>query len=54
MELIVFIVAGVLVLGGAYWYVHKKNPDLAQDVTDTIVDGVKEDAQKVVDQVKHD
>lgn len=46
MELIVFIIAGVVVLGGAYWYVHKKNPDLAQDVTDTIVDGIKNDIKK--------
>ena len=51
MELILAIVAVVVALGGLYWYVHKKNPDLAQDVTDTIVKGVKEDT---IDKVKHD
>lgn len=49
MELILILVVGVAVLGGAYWYLHEKNPDLAQDATDTIVDGLKED---VVDKIK--
>lgn len=52
MELILIIVAGVVVLGAGYWYLHKKNPDLAQDVTDTLVEGIKEDTQKTIDQVK--
>jgi hypothetical protein len=49
LAIIVFVVAAI---GGLYWYVHEKNPDLAQDVTDTLVDGLKEDAEKVVEDVK--
>jgi hypothetical protein len=51
MELLLIFITGVAVLGGAYWYVHKKNPDLAQDATDTIVEGIKKD---VTDLTKKD
>lgn len=53
MELFIFIIAGVVVLGAGYWYLHKRNPDLAQDVTDELVEGIKEDTQKAIDEIKN-
>jgi hypothetical protein len=52
IELLGILFLGVAVLGGAYWYIHKKNPDLAQEATDTIVDGIKEDViQPIKDKI---
>lgn len=52
MELMLIVLTGVVVLGAGYWYLHKRNPDLAQDVTDELVTGIKEDTQKAIDDLK--
>lgn len=43
-------ITSLCVAGGLYWYLHKKNPDLAQKVTDTIKDAAVEDVKSVAEQ----
>ena len=43
----VSIIASAATTGLIYWYLHKKNPDLAQKVSDTIVEDVKAPIEQV-------
>lgn len=45
--IIVSIISAAATTAIVYWYLHKKNPDLAQKVTDTLVEDVKAPVEAV-------
>lgn len=52
ITIIVSMLSAAATTAAIYWYLHRSNPDLAQKVTDELVDQVKEDAQAGVDALK--
>ena len=49
--LLAITAVGVATLAGAYWYLHKVNPDVAQDVTDELVKDIKEQVDTLKDKI---
>lgn len=46
------IVVSVGTTAGLYWYLHRNNPDLAQKVTDAVVETAKSDAVNAAEAIK--